>query len=91
MKKYRFYGMADSSIPTEMLAAEDFGDEKADGMIMCRASNGTPVLVRRSIALTPMPWSVHMGLSSVYFNAYDDTIAYCRMRGYKPVKNGGGK
>ena len=49
---------------------------------------GEPVILRRSIALTPMPWRIHRGTSTVFFSYYRDAIEHCRKRGYKVTEEG---
>lgn len=89
MRNYKFYGTKDGRVPMKMPDPADFGDEQKECMAMFRTASGAPVLLRRSNALTPMPWCIHNGTSTVFFSTYKDAIAHCRMRGYKLVEQGG--
>ncbi len=88
MRNYSFFGTQDHSIPSGMVKAEDFGDDKNDGMVVYATAEGAPVLLRRSIAPTPMPWCVCKGVSTVFFATYKDATNYCKQRGYSPVYGG---
>lgn len=69
--------------------AADFGDSQKDAVAMFHTDDGRPVILRRSIALTPMPWCVQRGTSAVFFSYYRDAIEHCRKRGYKLIEEGG--
>ncbi len=88
MKQIRVIGTAEHGIPSSMVKAEDFGDDKKDGMVVFATADGEPVILRRSAALIPMPWCVHRGVSTVFFATYKDATNYCKQRGYSPVYGG---
>lgn len=67
----------------------DFGDSKKDAVTMYYTADGEAVILSRSIALTPMPWSIQRGTSIVFFSCYRDAINHCRKRGYKVIEKGG--
>ena len=89
MRNYKFYGTRDGRMPMIMPDAADFGDGKKDAFTMYHTADGEPVILRRSIALTPMPWCIQRGTSTVFFNCYRDAIEHCRKRGYKLFEEGG--
>lgn len=89
MRNYKFYGTKNGRMPMTMPKAADFGDSKYDSVAMFYASEGVPVAVLCSVALTPMPWCVLKGTSTVFFSTYNDAISYCRRRGYKLIEKGG--
>lgn len=89
MRNYKFYSTRDGRMPMTMPDAADFGDSKKDAVTMYHTADGEPVILRRSIALTPMPWCVHRGTSTIFFSCYRDAINHCRKRGYKLIEEGG--
>ena len=89
MRNYKFYSTKDGRMPMTMPDAADFGDGKKDAFTMYHTEDGEPVILRRSIALTPMPWCVQRGTSTVFFSCYRDAINHCRRRGYKLIEDGG--
>ena len=90
MKSYKFYGTRDGRVPMAMPDPADFGDNQKDAVTMYHTADGEPVILRRSIALTPMPWCIHRGTSTVFFNCYRDAIEHCYKRGYKVIEEGAG-
>lgn len=68
----------------------DLGDSKYDVLALYHTADGMPVVIRRSIAITPMPWCVQRGTSAVFFCTYKEThralletrIQTCRIRRY---------
>ena len=89
MRNYKFYSTKDGRMPMTMPDASDFGDSQKDAVTMYHTSDGEPVILRRSIALTTMPWCIHRGTSTVFFSCYRDAINHCRRRGYKLIEEGG--
>lgn len=89
MRNYRICGMKDGRMPMTMPDPADFGDSQKDAITMYHTADGEPVILRRSIALTPMPWSIQRGTSIVFFSCYRDAINHCRKRGYKVIEKGG--
>ena len=89
MRDYKFYSTKDGRMPMTMPDAADFGDGKKDAVTMYHTADGEPVILRRSIALTPMPWCIHRGTSTVFFSSYSDAINHCRKCGYKLIEEGG--
>lgn len=89
MRNYKFYGTTNGRVPMKMPNPADFGDNQKEAMAMYRTVDGSPVILRRSNALTPMPWCIHNGSSTVFFTTYKDAIDHCRKRGYKLVRKGG--
>lgn len=83
MRIYKCYGTKNGRMPMKMPDPADFGDSKKDAITMLHTEDGKPVILRRSIALTPMPWCIQRGTSTVFFNCYRDAIEHCRKRGYK--------
>lgn len=89
MRNYKFYSTRDGRMPMKMPDAADFGDSQKDAFAMYHTADGEPVILRRSIALTPMPWCIQRGTSTVFFSYYRDAVEHCRKRGYKLIKEGG--
>lgn len=89
MRNYKFYGTRDGRMPMTMPDAADFGDSKKDAFTMYHTTDGEPVILCRNIALTPMPWCIQRGTSTVFFSCYRDAIEHCRKRGYKLIEEGG--
>ncbi len=89
MKNYKFYGTKDGRMPIKMPDPADFGDDQKEAIAMFCTANGAPVILRRSNALTPMPWCIHNGTSTVFFSTYKDASDHCKKRGYKLVEQGG--
>ena len=89
MRNYKFYSTKDGRMPMTMPDASDFGDSQKDAVTMYHTSDGEPVILRRSIALTPMPWCIHRGTSTVFFSCYRDAINHCRRCGYKLIEERG--
>lgn len=83
MKNYKFYGTKDGRVPMKMPDPADFGDDQKEVMAMFRSASGAPVILRRSNVLTPMPWCIHNGTSTVFFSTYKDAIEHCKKCGYK--------
>lgn len=88
MRNYRICGMKDGRMPMTMPDPADFGDSQKDAVTMYYTADGEPVILHRSIALTPMPWCVQKGTSSVFFCTYKEATEHCHKRGYKLVKKG---
>ena len=88
MRNYKCYGTRDGRMPMTMPDPADFGDSQKDAVTMYHTAAGEPVILRRSIALTPMPWCIHRGTSTVFFSYYRDAIEHCRKRGYKVTEEG---
>ena len=89
MRDYKIYGTRDGRMPMTMPDAADFGDSKKDAVTMYHTANGEPVILRRSIALTPMPWRVHRGNRTVFISCYRDAVNHCRRRRYRLIEEGG--
>ena len=89
MRDYKFYSTKDGRMPMTMPDAADFGDRKKDAFTLYHTADGEPVILRRSIALTPMPWCIQRGTSTVFFSSYSDAINHCCKRGYKLIEEGG--
>lgn len=88
MRNYKCYGTRDGRMPITMPDPADFGDSQKDAITMFHTEDGKPVILRRSIALTPMPWCVQRGTSTVFFSYYRDAIEHCRKRGYTVTEEG---
>lgn len=68
MRIYKCYGTKNGRMPMKMPDPADFGDSQKDAITMFHTTDGQPVILRRSIALTPMPWCIQRGTSTVFFN-----------------------
>lgn len=86
MQNYKICGMKDGRMPMRMPDPADFGDSKYDSIALYHTADGMPVVIRRSIAITPMPWCVQRGTSAVFFCTYKEAIEHCWKRGYKLVE-----
>ena len=91
MRNYKFYSAKDGRMPMTMPDPADFGDSKQDAIMLYHTADGAPVIVCRSVALTPMPWRVQCGTSTVFFCTYREATDYCRRRGYKLIEKGGSR
>ena len=89
MRNYKFYSTRDGRMPMTMPDAAYLGDRKMDAFTLYQTADGEPVILRRSIALTPMPWCIQRGTSTVFFSYYRDAVEHCRKRGYKLIEEGG--
>lgn len=84
----KIFGTENNGIPVRMLEPQDFSNNKYDAIMIYRTADGKPVVVRRSMALIPMPWRVHIGTSTVCFSTRREAKKYCHNRGYTVVYGG---
>ena len=79
-------GVANKKDFMPMLEADDFTDEKYEGIQLREDDRNGVVLIMKSKSPSPMKWKVVYGYSSVFFKSLEEAVAFCRERGMKLLK-----
>ena len=72
-----FYGAAPKFTEAD---CRDFSRGNYECKALMRDHRGAPVVISRSIDPAFRGWRVAYGMSSVFFNTYDEAMAFCKGR-----------
>lgn len=81
-------GIASESEFKPLINVSDFSDDKYDAVQFREGARNKMVLIMHNKKTAPMEWKVAYGTSTIFFNTFEDAIAFCEERGMKPMKGG---
>lgn len=78
--------MADTGRATHFVPS-DFNSSRYRGMHVINFADRPPVIIMASESCEPPRYRVVDGMKEMFYLSYADAVAYCRQKGYIPVKD----